>query len=169
MKPKPKTEIINLEQAQEFRNLLTGFAARHDVLDDRVKSHIENNLQLLDAYITVYSDDDWRFKRFYVQTGYGEMRSDGSHPYRVWDKENGNAWLINPSVKPMYHDKTEAKAVVDRLNSEYPRPYELRGGGINGWRIKEMATGLMSDEVYTSLQVAYDEECRLNAQVKEGM
>lgn len=156
---KTKHRIVNLEQAEELRAILKTFLKKHPVLDDHVSSYVGNTVELLDSYITVYSDENWRFKRFYVSF---------FEPYMVWDKEtNGNAWLTNPDMKSTYTHKAEAKVVVDRLNSIYPKPYEVRGGFVGGWRIIETATGLLSDEVYTSLESACEEECRLNGQVAE--
>lgn len=174
---KNKAKIINLEQAQELRDLLVAFAQRHEVLDDMVRL-ILDEVSLLDARIEFYGDTDRQHRRYHVQKGY--PLPNGESPYHVWDKEmdkhrNGdnmgrNAALTNPTVKMSYNSKKQAKIQVDRLNKQHeenPKHYEVKNVWFDRWMIVDMVAGQrVSDEVYTSLKVAYEEECRLNKEIE---
>jgi hypothetical protein len=173
--PKPESKVVNIAQMQEMRTLLAAFTERHNILDDRVKFIVEN-VDSLDMWIEYYSDTDRFERRYHVQKGYPTL--DGKPTYCVLDKdvpgfEHGrNAAITNPTIKTSYLDKAEAKAKVDRLNQQHeenPKRYEVQWVWIDRFKILDkVAWQWASDEVYTSLQVAYDEECRLNSLVKEG-
>lgn len=166
---KTKAKVINLQQAQELRDLMNTFAQQHQVLDDMVRLVLDG-VSLLDARIEFYGDTDRHERRYHVERGY--PLPNGESPWHVWDKASVvnsmgvNAASSNPTVKRQYDSKSQAKIEVDRLNKqheEHPKHYEVKLVNFEKWKIANMVTEQwVSDEVYTSLKVAYEEECRLN-------